>query len=120
MIAASAVLLLVRLLVAIAFGFSSFNKFKNIRKTAKNNGMPVPVMTFVALAEGAGALGMASGVLAGFAALGLMVLMVGTIALHVFVWKGPYWAEKGGWEYDLMLLALSAVILVLGTGSFIV
>ena len=68
-------------------------------------------------AEFAGAIGLITGVLGQFAALGLMLLMVGTLFLHVFVWKTKYWANKGGWEYDLMLFALCAVIVAFGVGS---
>jgi len=112
------VLLMVRLVVAIAFGFSSFNKFKNLKKAAKQNEMPLPVMAFAATAEGAGALGLATGILGQYAALGLILIMIGTLSLHIFVWKSPYWAEKGGWEYDLMLLTFCSVIMVFGVGAF--
>ena len=74
-------------------------------------------MLFVIVAEFAGALGIISGVLGQFAALGLMLLMLGTMSIHIFVWKSKYWASKGGWEYDLMLFALAGVIAVYGTGS---
>ena len=80
--------------------------------------MPVPVIGLIGLAEGAGALGVVSCVLGQLAALGLLLLMLGTIFIHVFVWKSPYWAEKGGWEYDLMLFTLSAVIVSFGVGVY--
>jgi putative oxidoreductase len=60
------------------------------------------------------------GILPQLAALGLMLLMLGTMRLHIFRWKSPYWASKGGWEYDLMLFTLSAVILVHGAGRFVI
>jgi putative oxidoreductase len=113
----SLVLLLVRLVLVVAFGSSSYNKLKDLPKAAKRNEMPLPAITFIAIAEGAAALGLLSGILGVYAAIGLMVLMLGTMSIHIFKWKSPYWAEKGGWEYDLLLFTLSSVIAVLGVGS---
>ena len=114
---ASLTLLLVRLVVAIAFGFSSFHKLKNLPKSAKQHSLPLPVITFIAVAEAAGTLGLISGVLGQLAAIGLMMVMIGSISFHLFKWKSPYWAEKGGWEYDLMLFTFALVIAVFGVGS---
>jgi len=109
-------LFLIRGVVALTFFVSSTSKLRNIKKAAKRNEQPVAVMMFVAIAEFAGALGMITGVLGRFAALGLMLLMLITISIHVFRWKSHYWAEKGGWEYDLMLFLFAAVIALLGPG----
>lgn len=110
-------LLLIRVLVAITFLVAARNKFRDIRGFAKHNGVPVPVARFIMTAELLGGLGMASGVLGQWAAIGLMLLMLGSIRFHVFVWKSPYWAAKGGWEYDSMLFALCSVVAINGPGS---
>src|SRR5699024_12686960 len=39
------------------------------------------------------------------------------ICLHVMAWHSPYWATKGGPEYDILLLTLAALIVVLGPGA---
>lgn len=114
------VLLLIRVLLAVTFFSEARFKLKDIKKFAKNDGIPVPVGYFVAFAELAAALGMLTGVLAQWAGLGIMVLMVGTICLHVFKWHSPYWANKRGWEYDLLLFTFAAVIVAFGPGSFTV
>lgn len=119
-IVASLSALLIRLIVGLAFIVSSKNKSKNIGRFAKNNGLPVPLAVVVMIAEMAGGIGLILGILPQLAALGLMLLMLGTIRLHIFTWKSPYWASKGGWEYDLMLFALASVILVHGAGRFAV
>lgn len=111
--------LLIRLVVGFSFIIASKNKSKDIRKFASKNGLPVPAAVVVAVAEMAGALGLIFGILPQLAALGLMLLMLGTIRLHIFKWKSPYWAAKGGWEYDLMLFAMASVILVHGAGKFV-
>jgi putative oxidoreductase len=115
--AISILLLLVRIIIALAFFVSAFNKAKKPRASARQNGLPLSVMAFVIIAEFAGALGIITGVLGKYAALGLMLLMLGTIFIHVFIWKSKYWASKGGWEYDLMLFSLCGVIAAFGTGA---
>jgi putative oxidoreductase len=111
-------LLLIRLLIGFAFLASSANKAKNLPKFAKQNGLPLPVATIVTICEFAGGLALLLGILPKLAALGIMALMLNTILLHITKWKSPYWASKGGWEYDLMLFALASVILLDGAGKF--
>lgn len=117
---ASVALLLVRIVLAITFIAESRHKFKDIKKFAKSDGLPVPLAYFVATAEFAAALSMLSGVLAQWAGVGLVLLMTATICLHVFKWHSPYWASKRGWEYDLLMLVLASVIVVFGAGQFVI
>lgn len=114
----SLILLLIRVIVGVSFFFSALNKAKNPQRLAKQNGIPLPILLFVMCAEFAGALGLVSGILGQFAALGLLLLMTVTLILHIFVWRTKYWANKGGWEYDAMLFCLCATIVVFGVGSF--
>lgn len=113
----SIALLLIRVIIAVSFFCSALNKAKNPQKSAKQNGIPFPLLVFIMCAEFAGAIGVITGVLGEFAAVGLMLLMAGTIVIHVFIWKSKYWASEGGWEYDLMLFSLCAVIALFGVGS---
>lgn len=118
-IVVSLVLLLVRLILSVTFFNEMWVKFKDIKKFSKNDGVPVPVAYFVATAELSAALGMLSGVLAQWAGVGLVLLMLGTLSLQIFKWHSPYWAAKRGWEYDLIMLALAAVVAVFGPGQFV-
>lgn len=111
------VLLAIRLILAFTFFYEARHKFRDIKGFAKKDGLPLPLAVFVATAELAAALSMLSGVLAVWAGIGLVVLMVITIGLHVFKWHSKYWASKGGWEYDLLLLVLAATIAVFGAGQ---
>lgn len=63
------------------------------------------------------ALAMILGIGAQYAAIAIMALMLGTMRLHIFKWKSPYWAASGGWEYDLMLFAFAFIILTFGAGN---
>ena len=119
LLAESIVLLLVRLLLVVTFTAEARHKFKDIKAFAKTDGIPVPVAVFVAVAELVAALSMFSGVLAQWAGIGLVLLMLCTISLHIFKWHSPYWANKKGWEYDALMLALAAVIAVFGPGQFV-
>lgn len=113
-------ILVVRVVVAVAFLASARSKFKNIKKFAKGHDLPVPVATLLAIAEAAGALGVLSGVLGQWAAAGLALIMLSTISLHVFKWHSSYWASEGGWEYDLSLLLFCLILIVFGIGKFVV
>lgn len=111
-------LLLIRLIIATTFFAEFRTKARNLRKFARSDGLPMPVAGFVMTAELAAALGMLSGVLAQWAAAGLMLLMTSSMSIHIFKWHSPYWASKGGWEYDLMLFAMASVIFIHGPGPF--
>ncbi|MFC4376125.1 DoxX family protein [Nocardia halotolerans] len=110
-------LLLVRIVVAVAFFASARNKFRDIEKFAAGNAVPVPAAYFVATAELLGAIGVFLGILAPLAAGGLMLLMLATMSLHIVKWHSPYWASAGGWEYDLLMFTLAGVITVFGAGA---
>ncbi|MBN9350416.1 MAG: DoxX family protein [Chitinophagaceae bacterium] len=110
------VLLIVRIILAITFFYEARFKFRDIKGFAKNDGVPLPVAYLVATAELFAAISMLTGFLAQWAGVGLVVLMLCTIGMQIFRWHSPYWANKKGWEYDLIMLVLSAVIVVFGPG----
>lgn len=117
LIFATITLLLVRAVLAVAFTREAVLKLKDLRKFSKNDGIPLPLAAFVAIAEGAAAISFATGFLAQWAGIGVMVLMVLTTGLHVFKWHSKYWAQKGGPEYDVLMFTLAAVVTVFGPGS---
>lgn len=51
------------------------------------------------------------------ARLSAVLLMLGTTCLYIFKWHSPYWANRRGWEYDVLMLALAAVIVAFGPGD---
>ncbi|SIH61591.1 DoxX [Mycobacteroides abscessus subsp. abscessus] len=110
------VLLLVRGVLAFTFFHESLLKLKDVRAFAKNDGLPLPLAWFVPMAELAAALSFATGVLAQWAGIGVVVLMLITITMQNFRWHSRYWAADNGWEYDLFLLTMASVIAVFGAG----
>jgi len=110
-------LLLMRLVVGFVFVVAARNKLKDIAAFAEHNGLPVPVARALTVAEAAGAIGLILGVLTQLSALVIALTMVGSMSFHIFKWKSPYWAASGGWEYDLMIFSMAAVILTTGGGD---
>jgi putative oxidoreductase len=108
--AIASVHILVRAVLAVAFLFEFKIKVSNIKAFVKNDDVPLPLAWFIAMAELAAALSFISGILTQLAALGVMLLMMITISMHIFKWHSPYKAGRGGWEYDLLLFTLAAVL----------
>jgi putative oxidoreductase len=110
-------LLFMRILAALIFGFSGFSHLKSPHQRAQSIGMSVPFTIFLGAAELAGAIALAVGFLTQWAALGLILVMLGAIYSKAFKWKTGFWGEKSmGWHYDLMLVAMNLVILTTGGG----
>jgi putative oxidoreductase len=114
-------LLLMRLMVALVFAASGFSHLRSPRERARSIGMSVGFTAFLGAAELAGAIALATGLLVQWAALGLMLLMLGAIYSKAVKWKTGFWGEKSsGWHYDLMLLLMNLVIFTTGGGNIAV
>ena len=110
-------LLLLRILVALVFGTSGFSHLKSPQQRAESLGLSVPVTVFLGAAELAAAIALAVGFLIQWAAIGLTVIMLGSIFLKAVKWKTGFWGEKSmGWHYDLLFVAMNLVILTTGGG----
>jgi putative oxidoreductase len=110
-------LLLLRLMVALVFGTSGFSHLKSPKQRAESIGMNVGFTIFLGLAEVAGALGLAFGLLTQWAALGLILVMGGAIYKKIVEWKTGFWGDKSsGWHYDLLFVIMNLVILCTGGG----
>ncbi len=110
-------LLFVRIMLALVFGSSGWGHLRQPQERAKSIGMSVPFTVFLGAAELAGAIGLAVGILADWAALGLILLMLGAIYKKIAKWKTGFWGEKSmGWHYDLIMIAMNFVIVTMGPG----
>lgn len=113
-------LLCLRLVVAVVFFESGRRHASDPVGRSASVGLSPGVTRLVGLAEMAGALGVAFGVLIQPAALGLILVMLGAIQKKVFEWNIGFWGEKTyGWHYDLTYLVANLVILTTGGGRLV-
>ncbi len=113
-------LLLLRLMVGLVFVTSGFSHLKDPEARAKSIGTSKGFTIVLGIAEMAGGLGVAVGVLTQLAAIGLILIMLGAIAKKIFSWHTGFWGEKGsGWHYDLMIILMNLVILFTNGGSYV-
>ena len=111
-------LFLLRVMVAAVFGTSGFSHLKSPRQRAESIGMSVGFTIFLGVAELAGSMALILGVFTQWAALGLILIMLGAIYKKIVVWKTGFWGEKSmGWHYDLMFVVMNLVILCTGGGQ---
>jgi putative oxidoreductase len=113
-------LLLLRLMVGLVFVSSGYSHLKNPEARAKSIEMPKGFTIFLGIAEVAGGLGVAAGVLTQLAALGLILIMFGAIWKKIFAWHTGFWGEKAsGWHYDLMFVLMNLVIACSDGGAYV-
>jgi len=109
--------LALRLVISIDFVTGGLNSVKDPVGRGKQNGVPPAFMAFIGAAELAGGAGLIFGVLANWAALGLILIMLGAMEKKVFVWHTGFWGKDGfGWHYDLKLATMNLVIALAGPG----
>jgi putative oxidoreductase len=113
-------LLLLRLMVGLVFVTSGYSHLKDPAARAKSIEMSKGFTIFLGVAEVAGGLGVAFGVLTQLAAFGLIVVMLGAIQKKIFDWHTGFWGEKGsGWHYELMLILMNLVIAFTDGGAYV-
>jgi putative oxidoreductase len=113
-------LLFMRLLVGLVFVTSGWSHSKDPITRGKSIGISPGFTRFLGLAELAGGLGVAFGILSQFAALGLILIMLGAIQRKVFVWHTGFWGKASdGWHYDLLLIAMCLVVATTGGGRYV-
>ena len=109
------------LVVALVFGASGYSHLKSPRERAQSIGMSVPITIFLGAAECAGAIAIAIGFLTQWAALGLILIMLGAVYKKIAEWHTGFWGEKSmGWHYELLFIAMNLVIFTTGGGPFVV
>jgi putative oxidoreductase len=97
-------LLLMRLIVGAVFVTSGLSHAKDPVARGKSIGLPPAITRVLGIAEVAGGLGVGLGVLTQLAALGLILVMLGSIQKKIFVWHTGFWGKHGtdGWRYVLV------------------
>ena len=113
-------ILLLRLMVGLVFVTSGYRHLKNSTARAKDIGMSKAFTIFLGIAEVAGGLGVAFGVLTQLAALALILIMFGAIEKKIFAWHTGFCGEKAsGWHYDLMFILMNLVIAFTNGGAYV-
>jgi putative oxidoreductase len=113
-------LLLLRLMVGLVFVTSGYSHLKDPEARSKSIGLPKGFTIFLGIAELAGGLGVAAGVLTQLAAFGLILIMLGAIQKKIFAWHTGFWGEKAsGWHYDLMFVLMNLVIAFTDGGRYV-
>ena len=113
-------LLLLRLMVGVVFVTSGYSHLKDPEARSKSIEMSRGFTIFLGMAEVAGGLGVAFGVLTQLAAIGLTLVMMGAIQKKIFAWHTGFWGEKAsGWHYDLMLILMNVVIICTDGGKYV-
>jgi putative oxidoreductase len=115
-----AALLLMRLLVGLVFVTSGWSHVRDPVTRGKSIGLSPGITRFLGLAEMAGGLGVAFGVLTQLAALGLILVMLGAIQKKIAVWHTGFWGKHSdGWHYDLLFVVMNLVIATTGGGRYV-
>jgi putative oxidoreductase len=114
-------LLLMRLLIGAIFITSGRSHVGDPVSRGKSIGMSPGFTRFLGVAEVAGGLGVALGVLPQLAALGLVLVMLGAIQKKVVEWKTGFWGKHGtdGWHYEMMLVVMNLVVATTGGGRYV-
>ena len=113
-------LLLLRLMVGLVFVTSGYSHLKDPTARAKSIEMSKGFTIVLGVAEVAGGLGVAFGVLTQLAAFALIAVMLGAIYKKIFAWHTGFWGEKGsGWHYDLMLILMNLLIAFTDGGAYV-
>lgn len=114
-------LLLMRLLIGAIFITSGWSHVGDPVSRGKSIGMSPGFTRFLGVAEVAGGLGVALGVLPQLAALGLVLVMLGAIQKKVVEWKTGFWGKHGtdGWHYEMMLVVMNLVVATTGGGRYV-
>jgi putative oxidoreductase len=100
------------------FGWFDGPRLAGVKAMLGNFGFRLPALMALALGLtefGGGGL-FALGFVTPLAALGIVVVMLNAIALVHF--KNGFWAGKGGYEFNLVLLTVAVAVAATGPGRF--
>ena len=113
--------LLMRLLVAAVFATSGWQHLRNPDERSKSIEMSKGFTIFLGAAEVLGAIALVFGVLTAYAALGLVLIMLGAAYKKAFVWHSGFWGESGsdGWEYEITIILMNLVIVATDGGQYV-
>lgn len=100
--------------IFIAYGLQKFDPVW--RELLIGFGLPPELQIPIALAETIGGIALIVGVLTRITGAIFSIILVDAI-FHIR-WENGFFIAKGGWDYDLALLAMALFIMVVGSGNF--
>src|SRR5262249_38551440 len=110
--------LILRLALAAVFIYHGIDLVSKDGGTNWNPQQSVPVQVAVAWGQLIGGIALALGFLTRLAALGIAVSMVGAIApVH---WEHGFALRQGGYEYNVVLIAVCVALMLTGGGTLAV
>ncbi len=114
-------LLLLRLMVGLIFFTSGWKHASSPETRGADIEMSKGFTFILGIAECAGALGVTFGVLTQFAAIGLILIMLGSIQKKIFKWQMSFWGKHGtdGWSYDTIMILMNFVIATTAGGRLV-
>ncbi|HUP19009.1 MAG TPA: DoxX family protein [Gemmatimonadota bacterium] len=111
-------LYLLRVWIAILFGWSGWAHLRKPRERGESIGMPPAATAALGAVELAGAILLVVGLWVQPAAAALAAVMLGAIFQKAVVWKSGFWGDDSqGWYYEVLYLLCNLVILTTGGGS---
>jgi putative oxidoreductase len=111
-------LLCIRITLFLVFVHEGWTKLVDLKKYSKDLPGGFPVAFSTGLGEFLGSLGVLTGVLAQWAALGLVLIMIGATCFAI-KWKTPFYTGKmASWDFNLLLLVMSLAIALSGPGDW--
>lgn len=114
-------LVLLRVMAGIIYAGSGYSDLRDPEARSKSIGQSKAFTMFLAVAELAGGIAVIIGFLQQFAAIGLILVMLGALQKKIFVWKTGFWGKDGyGWYYEITLISMLLVILFTDGGRFVV
>lgn len=99
--------------IFIAYGLQKFDPIW--REHLIGFGLPPELQIPIALAETIGGIALIVGILTRITGVIFSVILVDAI-FHIR-WNNGFFIAKGGWDYDLALLAMMLFVIVMGSGS---
>lgn len=111
-------LLLLRVWIAILFGWSGWSHLTEPRERGESIGMPVTATFVLGAVELGASLLLVVGLWDQLAAAALVATMLGALYKKIFVWKTGFWGDESmGWYYELLYLVCNLVIVTTGGGA---
>jgi len=111
--------LILRFALAATFIVHGTNKIAMWKMQASEQ-MPthmLRLMRFLSIAETLGGIALLLGFLTQFAALGLILIMLGALYFKIVVWKRKF-SPDGGYEIDILIIAALIPLFMLGAGVY--